>query len=147
MSKPAGVHLFTVERTVSVLHYAPQKALVSVWESLCTPQFREALMRGMDECQRLGAKSWIIDMTRDPGVPSQDDQNWIETFNAENAVRKGVVACINIHGASALQSSRGVSRSRNCPGAAPSLTASSSGCPGASSMIEPGMALEAAGRV
>jgi hypothetical protein len=102
MSKHAGVHLFTVERTVRVLHYAPQKALVSEWESLCTPQFREALMRGMDECQRLGAKSWIIDMTRDPGVPSQDDQNWIETFNAENAVRKGVVACINIHGASAL---------------------------------------------
>jgi hypothetical protein len=100
MSK--GVHLFTVERTVRVLHHAPQKALVSEWESLCTPQFREALMRGMDECERLGAKSWIVDLTRDPGVPSQEDQNWIETFNAENAVRKGVRACINVHGASAL---------------------------------------------
>jgi len=100
MSK--GVHLFTVERTVRVLHYAPQKALVSEWESLCTPQFREALMRGMDECERLGAKSWIIDMTGEPGVPSQEDQVWIETFNAENAFRKGVRAVINVHGASAL---------------------------------------------
>jgi hypothetical protein len=26
-----GVHLFTVERTVSVYHHAAQKALVSVW--------------------------------------------------------------------------------------------------------------------
>ena len=101
MSKD-GVHLFTIERTLSVYHHAPQKALVSHWESLCTPQFREALMRGMDECHRLGAKSWIIDMTGDPGVPSQEDQSWIETFNAENAVRKGVKACINVHGASAL---------------------------------------------
>ena len=102
MSKPSGVHLFTVERTVRVYHHAAEKALVSVWDSLCTPQFREALMRGIDECQRLGAKSWVVDMTGDPGVPSQEDQNWIETFNAENALRKGVIAVINIHGASAL---------------------------------------------
>ena len=97
-----GVHLFTIEGTASVYHHAPQKALVSVWESFSTADFRTALMRGIDECQRLGAKSWIVDMTRDPGVPSQDDQVWIETFNAQNAVSKGVKAVINIHGASAL---------------------------------------------
>lgn len=102
MAGAGGVHLFTVEGTVRVVHHAPQKALVSEWQSLCTPQFREALMRGMDECQRLGAKSWIVDLTHDPGVPSQEDQGWIESFNAENAVRKGVRACINVHGASAL---------------------------------------------
>jgi hypothetical protein len=100
MSK--GVHLFTIERTIRVYHHAPQKALVAVWESLCTPDFREALMRGMDECQRLGAKSWIIDLSLDPGVPSQEDQSWIETFNAQNSYDKGVRACINVHGASAL---------------------------------------------
>ena len=71
MSKPSGVHFFSVERTVRVYLHAQQKALVSIWDSLCTPQFREALMRGMDECQRHGAKSWIVDMTGDPGVPSQ----------------------------------------------------------------------------
>jgi hypothetical protein len=59
-------------------------------------------MRGIDECQRLGAKSWIVDMTGEPGVPSQDDQAWIESFNADNALRKGVKAVINVHGASAL---------------------------------------------
>jgi hypothetical protein len=102
MAAPAGKHLFTIERTITVVHYSAQKALVGEWESLCTPQFREALMRSMDEAQRLGAKSWIVDLTRDPGVPSQDDLKWVETFNVGNALRKGVTACINVHGASAI---------------------------------------------
>jgi len=102
MAAAAGTHLFTIERTIKVLHYPAQKALVGEWESLCTPQFREALLRSMDEAYRLGAKSWIVDLTRDPGVPTQDDLKWVETFNVGNALRKGVTACINVHGASAL---------------------------------------------
>ena len=98
----AGVHLFTVEKTIKVMHYPAQKALVGEWESLCTPQFRDALMRSMNEAKRLGAKSWIVDLTRDPGVPSQEDLRWVETFNVGNALSKGVTACINVHGGSAL---------------------------------------------
>jgi hypothetical protein len=98
----AGVHLFTVEKTIQVVHYPAQKALVGEWESLCTAQFRAALMRAMDEAKRLGARSWIVDLTRDPGVPSQDDLKWIETFNVPNALSKGVTACINVHGASVI---------------------------------------------
>ena len=98
----AGVHLFTIEKTIKVVHFPAQKALVGEWESLCTAQFRAALMRSMDEAKRLGAKSWIVDLTRDPGVPSQDDLKWIETFNVPNALRKGVTACINVHGASVI---------------------------------------------
>jgi hypothetical protein len=102
MAKSGGVHLFTIEKTITVVHYPAQKALVGEWVSLSTPQFREALMRAMDEAQRLGAKSWIVDLTREPGVPTQDDLRWVESFNVGNALRKGVIACINVHGASTL---------------------------------------------
>jgi len=102
MAKNVGEHLFTIEKTITVVHHAAQKALVGEWVSLCTPQFREALIRAIDEAARLRAKSWIVDLTRDPGVPSQEDLQWVETFNVGNALSKGVTACINIHGASAL---------------------------------------------
>src|SRR5512147_3282308 len=95
MAATAGTHLFTIDKTIKVVHYPVQRALVGQWESLCTPQFREALMRAMDEAYRLRAKSWIVDLTGDPGVPSQDDLKWVETFNVGNALSKGVTACIN----------------------------------------------------
>jgi len=102
MAKSVGEQLFTIEKTITVVHHAAQKALVGEWVSLCTPQFREALIRAIDEAARLRAKSRIVDLTRDPGVPSQEDLQWVETFNVGNALSKGVTACINIHGASAL---------------------------------------------
>ena len=102
MAKSVGVHLFTIDKTITVTYYAAQKALVGEWVSLCTPQFREGLMRAMDEGERLRVKSWVVDLTRDPGVPSQEDLRWVETFNVGNALSKGITACINIHGASAL---------------------------------------------
>jgi len=102
MAKSVGAHVFTVEKTITVRYYAAQKALVGEWASLCTPQFREALMRAMDEGARLGAKSWVVDLTAGPGVPSQEDLKWVETFNVGNALSKGIIACINVHGGSAL---------------------------------------------
>jgi hypothetical protein len=102
MAGPGGVHLFTVEKTIKVVHYAAQKALVGEWESLCTPQFREALARAVKEAGRLGAKSWIVDLTRDPGVPTQADLKWIDSDCAQLSVDNGVKAVINVHGASAL---------------------------------------------
>ena len=102
MGTPGGTHLFTIDGTIKVYHYAAQRALVGEWESLCTPNFREALMRAMDEGQRLRAMSWVVDLCRNPGVPSQDDQRWVETFNVGNALSKGIIACINVHGASAI---------------------------------------------
>ncbi|HTO69931.1 MAG TPA: hypothetical protein VMR31_08740 [Myxococcota bacterium] len=98
----AGTHLFTIPGTIKVTHYPAQKALVGEWESLNTPDFRQALMRSMDEGKRLGAMSWIVDLTRNPSVPSQDDQKWVETFNVGNALSKGIIACINLHGSSAI---------------------------------------------
>ncbi|HTO54712.1 MAG TPA: hypothetical protein VMR50_15110 [Myxococcota bacterium] len=98
----ASTHLFTIDGTIKVTHYPTQRALVGEWQSLCTPQFREALIRAIDEAQRLHAMSWIVDLTLGPGVPSQDDQRWVETFNVGNALSKGVIACINVHGTSAI---------------------------------------------
>jgi len=97
-----GTHLFTIDGTIKVSHFPVQRALVGEWQSLCTPDFREALMRSMDEAQRLRAMSWIVDLTQNPGAPSQEDQKWVETFNVGNALSKGVLACINVHGASAI---------------------------------------------
>jgi hypothetical protein len=98
----AGQHLFTIEKTIKVVHYPAQKALLGEWESLSTPQFREALTRAVNEAGRLGARSWIVDLTRNPGVPTQADLAWIDTDCAQLSVRNGVKACINVHGASAL---------------------------------------------
>jgi len=102
MAVKTSVHLFTIEKTITVTHYPEQKTLVGDWESLCTEHFREALQRAAVEAQRLGTRSWIADLRRDPGVPSQDDQKWIEDQGVGESVRNGVRACINLHGASAL---------------------------------------------
>jgi hypothetical protein len=102
LSGAQRVHVFTVERTIEVFHYPAHKALLGEWLSLCTPQFRAALMRANEEAGRLGAKSWLVDLTRDPGVPSAPDLKWIETDSVKSSVRNGVRAVINIHGASAL---------------------------------------------
>jgi hypothetical protein len=84
----ARIHLFTIDGTIRVFHFPVQRALVGEWESLCTPDFREALMRAIDEAKRLGAMSWIVDLTANPGAPSQEDQKWVETFNVGNALSK-----------------------------------------------------------
>jgi hypothetical protein len=112
------VHLFTLERTIRVFHYPAHEALLGEWVSLCTPQFRTALWRATEEAGRLGTKSWLADLTRDPGVPSQADLKWIETDLAPFGVRTGVLALVNIHGASALarMGSRRWAKSANANG-------------------------------
>jgi len=102
MADKASIHVFTIEKTITVSHFPEQKTLVGDWESLCTGQFREALQRAAAEARLLGTKSWIADLTRDPGVPAQEDLRWVETFDVGNALSKGVTACINIHRASVL---------------------------------------------
>ncbi len=98
----AGVPLFSIDGTVSVVHFASQKALVASWISMVTPQFREGLERGLDECGRLGAITWVVDLTLSPGVPSQADLIWIEKDCVEICERNQVRAVINIHGKSAV---------------------------------------------
>ena len=98
----AGVSLYKIPKTMEAVHYPEVKAVVSVWESLCTPQVCAAIERGSDECRRLGAKSWIVDLTQNPGVPSQADLRWMETTGVALAKKNGLVAVINVHGQSAL---------------------------------------------
>ena len=101
----AGTELFKIPRTVVVEHYPKQKALVAIWESLSTPQFREAVERGMQECRRLGAKTWIADLTHNPGIPFQEELAWIEAEGASKLARSsGVVALVNVHGSSTMSS-------------------------------------------
>ena len=100
----AGVFLFRIPKTVECVHYPESQAVVAHWESLCTPDCCQAIERGSDFCRRLGAKSWLVDLTKSPGVPSQKDLEWMATTGVALAKRNGVVAVINIHGESALAS-------------------------------------------
>jgi len=98
----AGTELFMIPRTVVVEHHPVERALVAIWESLSTPQFREAIQRGMQECQRVGAKTWIVDLTHNPGIPFQDELAWIDSVGADLARSSGVVALVNVHGTSTM---------------------------------------------
>ena len=100
----AGVFLFRIPKTIEAVHYPEAKAVVAHWESLCTPDCCAAIERGSGECRRLGAKSWIVDLTRNPGVPTQVDLRWMETTGVALAKKNGVVAVINVHGSSAVAS-------------------------------------------
>jgi hypothetical protein len=96
--------IFTIEGTIRVEHHPGERALIGHWTSLCSAQFREAIQRGMKECGRLGAVSWIIDLTENPGVPSQADLAWIESTGVALAKKNGVRAIVNVHGQSRVAS-------------------------------------------
>ena len=97
--------LFTVAKVITVRHYPDAHAVVANWEALSSPQFREICTRGLGECGRLGARSWVVDLTgKDPGVPTQSDLAWIASDCIEIAKDNGVVAVINVHGKSRVAS-------------------------------------------
>ena len=97
-----GKELFKIPGTIVVEYFAEQRAVLGGWESLSTSEFRNALTRGLSECGQLRAKSWLVDLTRNPGVPSQADLTWLMTDAAPLTLDSGIRAVINIHGASAL---------------------------------------------
>ena len=99
-----GTELFRIPGTIVVEHFPKQRAVLAGWESLSTPQFREAMERGLSECLRLRAKSWLVDLTRNPGVPSQADLDWLKLGTDATASAAGLRAVINIHGSSTLAS-------------------------------------------
>lgn len=92
--------LFEIAGTIEVVFHPAERALVGHWQSLNTPQFRTALEKAMAEAGRVGAVSWIVDLTDDPGVPSQADLAWIGSSAVGLAKRNGVRAIVNVHGAS-----------------------------------------------
>jgi hypothetical protein len=94
--------LFEIEGTVSVEHHPGQRAVVGTWRSLSTAHLREGLERGLKECGRLGALSWIADLSLEPGVPSQEDLHWIQTTAVSLCKKYGLRAVINVLGASAV---------------------------------------------
>jgi hypothetical protein len=98
------VTLFTVPKTLTATHYPEVKAIVARFISFSSPELRAASERGFAECARLGVLSWIVDLTGNPGVPSQADLAWIENAAVEMIKRKGVRAVMNVHGASAIAS-------------------------------------------
>ena len=99
----ASVTLFSIPKAVTVTHHSEVKACMATWEALSSPKFREAVERGLHECGRRDAKSWIVNLSgKNPGVPKQADIKWIETDAIEIAKRNGVVAVINVLGPSAV---------------------------------------------
>ncbi len=98
----AGARLFSIDGTIVVTHCAHEKALIGSWSSMTSGRFREALEKALLECGRLGARSWIVDLTGNPGVPSQADLGWIQAEGAALARDNGLRAVINVHGRSAV---------------------------------------------
>ena len=97
----ANVTLFSVPKAVTVTHHPAAHACMATWSMLSAPCFRDAVTRGLRECGRLGAKSWIVNLTaKNPGVPTQADLRWIETDCIQIAKDNGIVAVINVHGVS-----------------------------------------------
>lgn len=96
--------VFTIEGTIRVDYHPGERALIGHWQSLCTPQFREALERAMAQAGRLRAVSWLVDLTENPGVPSQADLAWIESTAVALAKKNGVRAIVNVHGQSKIAS-------------------------------------------
>jgi hypothetical protein len=92
--------LFEIAGTIEVVFHPAERALVGHWQSLNTAQFRSALEKAMAEAGRVGAISWIVDLTEDPGVPSQADLAWIGSTAVNLAKRNGVRAIVNVQGAS-----------------------------------------------
>ena len=100
----AGTFLFRIPKTIEAVHYLEAKAVVAHWESLSTADCCAAIERGSNECRRLGAKSWIVDLTKNPGVPTQADLHWMSTVGVDLAIKNGLRAVINVHGSSAIAS-------------------------------------------
>ena len=96
--------VFAIEGTIRVEHHPGQRALIGHWQSLSSAQFRAALERAMAEAGKLGAVSWIVDLTENPGVPTQSDLAWIESTAVTLAKKNGVRAIINVHGQSRVAS-------------------------------------------
>lgn len=98
----AGKKLFSIDGTIDVTHCPAEKALIGSWISMTSGKFREALEQALNESGRLGAQSWIVDLTGSPGVPSQADLAWIQSHGALLAKRNRLRAVINVHGQSAI---------------------------------------------
>lgn len=97
-----GTELFRIPGTIVVESFPAQRAVLGGWESLSTSAFRDAIRRGLSECGRLRAKSWLVDLTRNPGVPSQADLDWLANDAGPLTLDSGIRAVINIHGTSTL---------------------------------------------
>lgn len=94
--------LFRIPGTIVVEHYPEQRAVLAGWQSLSTPEFRQAMTRGLSECGRVRAKTWLADLSKNPGVPSQADLTWLMTDAGPLTLDSGIRAVINIHGTSTL---------------------------------------------
>ena len=100
----AEVSLFRIDKVIECVNHPYARAVVAHWESLSSAECTQAIERGIQECGRVGAKSWIVDLTQNPGVPTQDALRWMETRGVALCKKHGVVAVINVHGDSALAS-------------------------------------------
>ena len=47
-------------------------------------------------------KTWLADLTRNPGVPSQSDLTWLANDCKSLTLDSGIRALINVHGTSAV---------------------------------------------
>jgi hypothetical protein len=94
--------IFTHPGVLTVAYHSAQKCAVAHYDKLSTPAIREAIEKGLAAAGKAGARTWVIDLTRNPGVPTQADAEWIETEAVRLVIANRITAVVNLHGASAV---------------------------------------------
>jgi hypothetical protein len=98
----AGQQLVDIPKVLTVEYYPEHKAVVAHWHSFTRGNVVEGIEQGAKAAGKLGVKSWVIDLTEAPGVPTQVDQSWLANNGHSLLISQGIVAIINIVGDSAM---------------------------------------------
>ena len=98
----SGENIYSMPGVLTVEYRDDRKTALAHYDKLSVPSIREAIEKGLAAAAKAGAKTWVIDLTRNPGVPRQDDAKWIETEAVRLVIANGFKAVINVHGGSAV---------------------------------------------
>jgi hypothetical protein len=98
----ANPTIYSMPGVLTVVFHARERAAVAHYDKLTTSKIREAIEKGLAAAGTAGAKTWVIDLTRGPGVPTQEDAQWIETEAVRLVIANRIGTVINLHGGSAI---------------------------------------------
>jgi hypothetical protein len=99
----AGIPLKqSIPGTITLEHHPTDGAVVGRWHSFHTGRYREAVEAHIAATGQVRARTSIIDVSSDPGVPRQEDLVWTEQVAKQLMRKAGVTAVINVLGDAVL---------------------------------------------
>jgi hypothetical protein len=97
-----GNTIYNMPGVLQVDYDATKRAAIAHYTKLGVPTIREAIEKGLAAAGNAGARTWIIDLTLKPGVPTQPDAEWIGTVAVALVKKNNIKSVVNVHGASAI---------------------------------------------